>query len=105
MLAGGKHGQTNGQDKESNCQVDGELLQHVGGLRPEHLAGHVASERRAQTFLTGALHEHDKNQKKADDHLDRRENTDEDVHMRGGEYGGLCHLGKRVLARCGGVAF
>lgn len=49
-------------------------------MRAKHLARHVSAKRGTQALLAGALHEHDENQKDADDDFDDRQKGDQDGH-------------------------
>ena len=77
-----EHGEQEGQAKKDDGEPDGEFLQHVGGLRAPDLAGGGVAEGGAEAFLTWALHEHDENEKKADDDFDCGEDSNKDVHKR-----------------------
>jgi hypothetical protein len=59
-------------------------LQDVGGLRTEHLAGHISPEGSAQSLLAGTLHEDNEDEEKADDDFNNRQECDQDGH-KGGE--------------------
>lgn len=86
--------QEDGEGEEDDGKIDRELLQHVGGLRTPDLAGCGIAEGGAEAFLTGTLHEHDENEKKADDDFDCGEDSNEDVHKRGANMGALPGLAR-----------
>jgi hypothetical protein len=74
------------QDEQGDTQISRALLQDAGGLGSRERVHHAAAECRTETFLTRALHEHNQDEKKADDDLEEGEDADEDVHG-GREYG------------------
>jgi hypothetical protein len=89
-----EHGEQEREAKHDDGEPDGELLQYVSGLRAPDLAGGGVTEGGAEAFLAWALHEHDENEQKADDDFDYGENSNEDVHKRGANMGGLHRLAR-----------
>lgn len=76
-MPGDHYSQDGSQRKEGHGQINGELLQHVGGLGTEHLAGHVATKSSTESLLAGTLHEDNQNKKKADDDFNNRQEGDQ----------------------------
>lgn len=96
MFATDQNSQQQGDAEKNDGEIDGEFLQHIGGLRTPDLAGGGIAKGSTQALLPRALHEHDKDEQDADDDFDCGENANEDVHKRekGREYGGSSLLGK-----------
>jgi hypothetical protein len=76
MLAGGEHGEGEGQHEKKNGEIDGELLEDVRGLGTPHLAGHGITKGRSEALLARTLHEDDEDKEQADENFDHREDTD-----------------------------
>lgn len=104
LVAAHEHCQKDGQGKKKDGQIDRELLQHVGGLRSPDLAGGGIAEGGAEAFLTWALHKHDENEQKADDDFDYGKNSNEDVHKRGANMGGVPSLARGSSSWAAGFA-
>ena len=77
---GNKNGEHQGEKEEGGSKVGRSLLQHVGGLRAEHLIGHPGSKSRPQTLLLGTLHEHHENEQRAHRHKSDEHKVDQDIH-------------------------
>jgi len=84
LVFGDQNGQHGSQEKQRDRQVNGEFLQHVGGLSTKHLAGHVSTEGSTESLLTGTLHEDNEDEEKADDDFNNRQESDQDGHKGGG---------------------
>ena len=69
------------------------LRRTICRLRAGEGVHHAATECRTEAFLPRTLHEDDEDEEDADEHLEKREETDEKVHG-GGEYGTGPGLGK-----------
>jgi hypothetical protein len=84
LVFGNQHSEHGGEEEERYRQVNSELLQDVGGLRPKHLTGHVSAEGSTEPLLAGTLHEDNQDEQKADDDFDNRQESDQDGHKGGG---------------------
>jgi hypothetical protein len=84
------------QHEQRHPEVGGSFLQDVGRLRAGQRVHHAAAKRRSETFLPRTLHQHDQDEKNADDDLEKGEDPDEDIHG-GREYGTGSSLGNRLM--------
>lgn len=73
LVFGNQDSEHGSQNEQCHGQIDGEFLQHVGGLRTKHLASHVATEGCTEPLLAGTLHEDNKDKEKADDDFNNRQ--------------------------------
>lgn len=70
------NGKEEGQNEEENAEPGGAFLEDVRGMRTKHLVCHAGTKSRSQAFLTGALHEHDEDEKETDNGLQHHEKSD-----------------------------
>lgn len=73
---GHENGEKESQDEEDDAEPGGAFLKDVRGLGAEHLIGHAGTKSRSQTFLAGALHEHDEDEEETDKRLQHHEKSD-----------------------------
>ena len=99
VLLRDQRGEHQSDDEKCASKPARAFLQNVRGLGSPHLVGHTFAEGCAEAFLTRALHEDDKNEEQANQHLNNGEQRDKKVHTRGAEYAGTPALGKLVLQR------
>jgi len=89
-VAGGRFGVKNGQQeghgKEGSPEVNGEFLEDAGGLCPEEILGHTATEGSTEPLVFGTLHEHEENQQNGGDDKNAEQEIDEKVihELKGG---------------------
>jgi len=76
LLAGGEHGEGEGQHEKEDGEIDGELLEDVRGLGSPDLTGHGIAEGGSEALLARTLHEDDEDEEQADEDFDHREDTD-----------------------------
>ena len=80
LITADQESQGESQDEKNDCQIDGELLQHVGGLGTSDLVHHSVTKGRAKAFLLRALHKYDKDEEEADENLDHGKDANQNVH-------------------------
>ena len=72
------------QNKEQDRRIDGSLAQDVARVCAERGLSHSAAHRCAQSAIVlRLLHQHDEDQKNRSHDQDERENTEENVHVKG----------------------
>ena len=70
--------------KEKYAGQPGRCLgQDVGRLCPENVFRHAPAERRSQTLAFRPLHENDKKHQQRDQHVNSKDDINENVHFRG----------------------
>lgn len=79
-----KDRETKRQHKENSGQPAGKLHEHIRGLRAKYVFGHTATERRAEPFTLRPLHQDHQDHEQCDEHVDREQYVDENVHQRAG---------------------
>ena len=76
--------QTKREDKKRDTEIHRAALENVRSLRAKGLIHGAAAERRAESVLSRALHEHEQNKEGAHDDLKKHEYIIKDVpHKKG----------------------
>jgi hypothetical protein len=83
-LPGREYGQQQRNCEENTSQINGGFSQHRRGLSTKNVFRHAAAEGCSQSFVFRPLHQHDKNQQRADDHQDRKHNRNENTQPHKG---------------------
>jgi len=83
-----KNGEKQSESKENSRQIARKILQDVRGLGTEKVVGHTTAESRSKTLVFRALHEHDEHHEQARNNVNHEQNINQDIHEKGGEYGG-----------------
>jgi len=81
------------QHEKNSREPAGEFHQHVGGLSTENILSHAPAESGTKTLALWPLHQDYQGHQQCNQHVDSKENVNEDVHFRGDQYV------KRKLAR------
>jgi len=74
------------QREKNSREPAGEFYQHVGGLSAENILSHAPTESGAKTLALRPLHQDDEGHQQCNQHVDGKENVDENVHFRGDQY-------------------
>jgi len=83
-LPGRQYGQQQRNSEENTSQINRGFGEHRRGLSTENVFRHAAAEGCSQSFVFRPLHQHDKNQQRANDHQDRKHNRNENTQPHKG---------------------
>ena len=70
------------QHEKNSRKPAGKFDQYVGGLGAEYILSHASAESGAKTLAFRPLHQDDQGHQQCNQHVDGKENVDEDVHFR-----------------------
>ncbi len=75
------------EHQEGRSEVGRPLLEHTGGLRPEHLVGHPATEGGTKPLLLRTLHQHHQDEQETHHHVDNEQKANGNIECASQNHG------------------